>query len=177
MPRCLCCKDKFKPKYFLQKYCMEKNECIKAFVESNREKKWKQEKAELKEKLKTLGEYEKEARIVFQKWIRMRDTMQPCISCGTFDSPQFDAGHFYSANQFSGMIFNEDNVHKQCSYCNDYLSGNILAYREGLIKRYGLEFVERLERQKDSGRNYKYTKPELIEIKNKYKQLLKNATK
>ncbi len=70
-------------------------------------------------------------------------------------------------------MFNEDNVHKQCSVCNDYHSGNLLEYRQGLINRYGLEFVERLEMEKDSGRNYKYTKVELVEIKNKYKKLLK----
>ena len=172
MPRCKTCKEKFKPRNFLQKYCMVNTRCIAAFVDELRTKKWKVEKKVLKEKLKTLGDYEKDARKVFQKWIRQRDKDLPCISCGVYKSPQFDAGHYFSANQFSGMMFNEDNVHKQCSQCNDYYSGNLLEYRAGLINRFGLEFVERLERTKDNGRNYKYSKDELIEIKNKYKKLL-----
>lgn len=132
------------------------------------------ERKEGRLKLKTLGQYETEARKVFQLWIRkVRDKDNGCISCGTFKTPQFDAGHYFSANQFSGLMFNEDNVHKQCSQCNDYYSGNLLEYRAGLINRYGLEFVERLEKTKDNGRNYKYNKQELIDIKNKYKALLK----
>lgn len=173
MPRCRCCKDKFKPKKFLQKYCMEKNECIKAFLESMRATKWKKEKKELQEKLKTLSQYEQEARKVFQAWIRKRDKDRPCISCPATTAKQWDGGHFFKAEVYSGMIFNEDNCHKQCSQCNDYHSGNLLEYRQGLINRYGLEFVERLERTKDNGRNYKYSKTELTEIKNKYTNLLK----
>lgn len=171
--RCKNCKEKFKPKSFLQKYCMEKTRCIAAYLDFVRQTKWKNEKKIIKEKLKTLGQYETEARKVFQKWIRQRDKDQPCISCGVYKSPQFDAGHYFSANQFSGLMFNEDNVHKQCSRCNDYYSGNPLEYRHGLINRYGLEFVERLERLKDNGRNYKFSKAELIEIKIKYQKLLK----
>lgn len=131
------------------------------------------ERKEGREKLKTLGQYEKEARKVFQQWIRKRDEKFPCISCGNANAKQYDAGHYYKAEVYSGMIFNEDNCHKQCSQCNDYHSGNLLEYRAGLINRYGLEFVERLERTKDNGRNYKYTKQELIDIKIKYKKLLK----
>jgi hypothetical protein len=41
-----------------------------------------QEKAVLKDKLKTLSDYEKDAKKSFQHWIRLRDKNLPCISCG-----------------------------------------------------------------------------------------------
>ena len=135
---------------------------------------WQKEKKVLKEKLKTLGQYELEARQVFQKWIRERDKDLPCISCGCITAKQWDGGHYLKAELFSGLIFNENNCHKQCSTCNDYKSGNELEYRDGLIKRFGIELVNNLEATKNQFRNYKYTKQELIEIKNIYKFKLKN---
>jgi hypothetical protein len=45
-----------------------------------------------------------------------------------------------------------------------------LEYRAGLIERYGKEFVEQLESEANSKRDYKYTKQELIDIKNKYSE-------
>lgn len=38
MPRCKNCKDKFDQKYFLQKYCMKKDECIKEAYKSKIQK-------------------------------------------------------------------------------------------------------------------------------------------
>lgn len=123
--------------------------------------------------LKKLSEYEAEARKEFQLYIRLRDKNQPCISCGTNTPKQWHGGHYLKAELFSGLIFNEDNCHKQCSRCNDLFSGNELEYRDGLIKRYGLKFVKNLEALKQGSRQYKYTKQELIEIKEKYKKLAK----
>ena len=136
---------------------------------------WAKKKSELKEKIKTLSEYEKDARKVFQQWIRKRDYSLPCVSCGCVTAKQWDAGHYLKAELFTGLIFNENNVHKQCSRCNDILSGNELEYRDGLIKRYGEKYVTDLEAIKNQSRVYKFTKDELIEIKNKYLKLLKTT--
>ncbi|MDG6786005.1 recombination protein NinG, partial [Glaesserella parasuis] len=43
------------------------------------------------------------------------------------------------------LRFNEDNVHKQCSACNNHLSGNITEYRINLVRKIGVERVEALE--------------------------------
>jgi hypothetical protein len=48
------------------------------------------------------------------------------------------------------------------------LSGNLLEYRKGLVNRYGIEYVEKLESQSDEKRNHKYTKQELIAKKMQY---------
>jgi len=173
--RCKHCKQKFLPKAFLQKYCMEQPECITVFLaemkskNSQKEKKdWNVKKKVMQEKLKTLGEYEKEARVEFQKYIRMRDEKYGCISCPTAITDLFDGGHYLKAELFSGLIFDEDNCHKQCRKCNHYQNGNELNYRDGLIARYGEQFVKDLELKKITGRFYKYTKEELISIKEIY---------
>ena len=130
-------------------------------------------KSDLRHKLKTLGQFEAEAKKVFQKWIRMRDEGKECVSCGNLNPKGFDAGHYKKAEIYSGVIFDERNVHRQCSKCNRFLGGNELNYREGLIKRYGIQFVTELEQYANETRNKKYTKDELTEIKKEYLAKLK----
>lgn len=43
------------------------------------------------------------------------------------------------------LRFHPDNCQKQCSRCNDHLSGNPVPYREELIKRIGQEKVDWLD--------------------------------
>jgi len=131
-------------------------------------------KSDLRQKLKTLGQFEAEAKIVFQKWIRLTDEGKECISCGNINPKGFDAGHFKKAEIYSGVIFDERNVHRQCSKCNRFWGGNELNYREGLIKRYGIDFVIELETYANETRNKKYTKDELVEIKKRYNEKIRN---
>lgn len=125
-------------------------------------------KVDLRAKLKTLGQYEAEAKKVFQRWIRLRDEGKECVSCGTMNPKQWHGGHFKKAEIYSGLIFDERNVHRQCSKCNVFLGGNEGEYRIGLVNRFGEQFVNELEQDSQRLRSYKYTKDELIEIKKKY---------
>lgn len=174
--KCRKCKNLFTPKTSLQIVCG----IVCAIARSNeltitkKTKDWNKEKRAIREQLKTISDYEKEARKYFQMWIRKRDENLPCISCPATESIQWDAGHFYKAEIFSGLIFDEKNVHKQCVRCNRYLHGNDLEYREGIIKRYGDEYFKSLESTKDSKRNHKYTILELKQIKKKYYDLCKH---
>lgn len=100
-----------------------------------------------KEKLKSRSDWAKEAQSAFNRFIRMRDINDGCISC---DKPaswdgQWHASHFRSVGAASSVRFNEYNVHKACSVCNNYLSGNIAAYRPRLIEKIGIEKVLALE--------------------------------
>ena len=49
-------------------------------------------------------------KLVFNKYIRLRDRNKGCISCG---GPVQQAGHYYSTSQCPQpqMVFNEQNVH------------------------------------------------------------------
>jgi len=188
--KCKFCGERGTPKNnsTLGYYC-EKTDCQDARIEKALKKvrksteaatkkanvEWNKERKQIMEKLKTLSEYEKEAKIFFQHWIRIRDVSNgyDCISCGAkITIPTADGSHYYNANQFSGLIFNETNCHASCQKCNRFEGGRLLDYREGLITRYGVEYLNELESKKDSHRNYKYGKQELIEIKNKYQKLV-----
>lgn len=154
MPRCKSCKTKFEPRYFLQKFCMDSDECIKSFavwskVESVKRvnKEWREEKKVLKEKLKSQADYVKDLQTVFNQYIRLRDKDLPCVSCGIRICEEFHAGH-YIATTYQVLRFNEFNVWKQCSRCNTHLRGNTIPYRIELINRIGLAEVEKLENKR-----------------------------
>lgn len=111
----------------------------------------------------------KHATDVFNAYIRERDKDEGCISCGTFKMIQ--AGHLYSAGKFPALRFNEDNVNSQCLPCNYYRSGDLLNYRNNLIKKIGLERVEKLEliAAQSKRQPFKWNRFHLQEIINKYK--------
>jgi len=112
-------------------------------------KEQKKKDAIRKESLKTAGEYMKEAQAAVNKYIRARDRHKPCVSCGSMPEDKlggsFDAGHYRSRGSASHLRFNLLNIHKQCVKCNRFKSGNAVDYRIELIKRIGLENVEKLE--------------------------------
>lgn len=84
---------------------------------------------------------------IFNAWVRERDKDKGCISCG---GPVEHAGHYYSQGHHSELRFNEINTNGQCLRCNNFLHGNLINYRKGLIKRYGEQRVMLLE---NSGSN------------------------
>ncbi len=154
MKTCKSCKEKFEVKYFNQKYCMIKDECIKAFYQENKEKKQskaekeaRKEKKEAKVNMMTHKDYLKLLQVVFNTFIRLRDKDLPCISCGKTKAEEFHAGH-YIATTYQYLRFNENNCHKQCSKCNTHLRGNSIPYRIELINRIGLPEVEKLESER-----------------------------
>ena len=111
----------------------------------------------------------KKAQQAFNAYIRERDNALPCISSGR-TTGQMHAGHYKSIGAYPELRFNEYNCNKQSMKDNSWLSGNIMGYREGLIKKYGLEVVEWLEGPHEP---LNLTLEEIIEIKNKYRKKLK----
>jgi hypothetical protein len=100
---------------------------------------------QLKEKAKTRSDWLREAQAEFNKFIRLRDEKDPCISCGRYHQGQYHAGHYLSIGSSLELRFNEDNCHRQCAPCNNHLSGNQIRYRQGLIKKIGEDKVLWLE--------------------------------
>jgi len=173
--RCKVCETVFIPKQFLQVGCSVS--CAITYSKTLKENKikadWRIEKKALTEKLKTLSQYEADAKKSFQKWVRLRDADENCISCDGKDKDLWDGGHFKKAEIYSGVIFNPANCHKQCRKCNRFLGGNELMYRQGLIQRYGLEYTENIENLANETRQHKFTKAELIAKKLQYDLLIK----
>lgn len=119
--------------------------------------------------MRTKPQLVKLAQQAFNAFIRARDAGKPCICCGKplgTEPNSFDAGHYRSVGSAPHMRFVEDNVHGQNKHCNNYLGGNHVAYRQGLIQRIGLQAVEHIEADNTVR---KYTKEDLIELTRHYR--------
>jgi hypothetical protein len=167
--KCKNCKEKFEPIRFNQKYCLE-SECVRVWVESEKAKQWKQKKQKMQQELETIQDYVKMTQIIFNKFIRLRDKGQVCISCQK-PALKENAGHFFNANNHWNVRFDERNTHLQCEHCNTYLSGNLLEYRTNLINKIGNS--EFLILEAEARKTRKFTKDELKKIITEYKQKVK----
>jgi uncharacterized Zn finger protein (UPF0148 family) len=171
---CKVCKRKYTPYRAMQIACG--SVCGYKYAQTQQEKKRKAEEKEerknireAKKKLKTRGELLKEAQAEFNKYIRLRDDKAPCISCQRHHRGQYHAGHYRSVGANPELRFNENNCHKQCSACNNYLSGNLINYRINLIKKIGLDAVEELEGWHEP---IKLTREDIIDLKKTYRALV-----
>jgi hypothetical protein len=137
---CKLCKSKFIKTLKIQ------NKCEKCLLKISAEQIKKSIQRYI-EKLKTTPKSEK---IIKQekvnKLVRKRDFGKPCISCGEFK--KLFAGHYISVAKSKALRYNLENIHGQCFECNNLKSGNLKNYRIGLIERFGIEFVEKLENYK-----------------------------
>jgi hypothetical protein len=167
LKQCKQCGEFYKPFNTLQVVCS----AICA-LEFNSKKEVDKRFKVMKSDSRSLIELRNLARVNFQIYIRQRDKDLPCISCNKSDA-KWDAGHYLKAEIYTKLIFNEDNVHKQCSYCNLQLAGNLIEYRKNLVKRIGINKVQELEDMADLSRSYKFTKDELITLAKNYKLKIK----
>ena len=147
-------------------------------LEWAREESEKKRKRDFREARKLFREQDRswwldQARTAFNQFIRLRDRNLPCISCGRHHTGQYHAGHYRAAGNYSGLRFDERNVHKQCKPCNADLSGNLVDYRTGLLERVGSEVVDWLERKDHPPRRWEIE--ELKTIRKWYKRKIKRA--
>lgn len=112
----------------------------------------------------------KKTQQIFNQFIRLRDADDPCISCGRHHSGQYHAGHYRTVGATPEHRFNDDNCHKQCSACNNHLSGNIVNYRINLSNKIGMERLQNLE---GPAPLRKYTIDDLKQIQADYKAKIK----
>ncbi|MCM5682912.1 recombination protein NinG [Schlegelella sp. S2-27] len=178
--RCKVCRVEFVPTKPMQRVCGY--DCALTLAQSERAKAEKKaavkDRRETKAKLdamKGVPYWTAEAQKAFNTYVRLRDAGKPCICCaqplgeGSVGGG-YDAGHYRSRGAAPHLRFDERNCHAQRKYCNQYLSGNVVGYRKGLIERIGLEEVEALEAD---NRVHKWTVDELKEIKARYALMAK----
>lgn len=121
----------------------------------------------------TVPNWTKKAQAAFNAYIRERDRDLVCISCGaTDDSPKFkwgwDCGHYRSVGSCPELRFEPLNAAKQCTKCNQHLSGNAVEMRKGLLARHGQARVEWIEGPHEKKH---YRVDDLKEICAKFKKL------
>ena len=85
---------------------------------------------------------------IFSRYIRLRDAMPSgyvrCISCGRIKKfSDVDCGHYHSRRHMATR-WDEDNCNAQCRYCNRFLADQLVGYRDGLIKKIGIQRFELL---------------------------------
>lgn len=96
---------------------------------------------------KSIATLKKELQEVFNLYIRLRDTKndkgQPYFICISCNQPkgldQMNAGHFWPVGGHEAVRYDEDNVHGQCIYCNNFASNGLvtLNYEKNLQKKIG----------------------------------------
>ena len=176
LPKVKDCTEQIQKKGFCSfdhaaKYGLEK---ARQQREREQKKAEKAERARIKEKkesFKTKGQWVKDAEREFNRFVRMRDHGQPCISCGNLPSQKrggtMDAGHYRSKGSCPELRFEELNCHAQCVKCNRDLSGNVVEYRIRLKNKIGEKSLDWLE---GSHNPKNYTIDDLKAIKAKYRK-------
>jgi Bacteriophage Lambda NinG protein len=106
--------------------------------------------------------------------IRLRDKFKPCISCGCQWNKDFQAGHFYNANNYRSIKFNFLNINGQCRQCNLLKDGNFTEYKFRLPERIGEEKFKILEElaNLDKQSNKHWTTDELKLIQKEARKII-----
>lgn len=188
--KCTVCREWFHPVRAEQYVCSYECACVhgKAANDAAKaEKQWKEKKRRLEEEkadrqrqaerrmaVKPLSYFIKQAQHAFNEFIRYRDRDLPCISCGRHHDGQYHAGHFRTTGASPELRFDEDNCHKQCSACNNHLSGNLTAYRPALIAKIG---QARFDALMGSHALPKWTRDDYIRIRDEYREKLRDLKK
>ena len=117
----------------------------------------------------TVSKLKKKADQVFSLWIRNRDSKQgycKCISCGVVKPiAEMQNGHYYSRS-INYLRYDPRNCAAQCVGCNIFKEGNKPAYALALIRKYGKNILEELE--KDSRKYKQWTIQDLEKLIKKY---------
>lgn len=121
---------------------------------------WRKRKAAVK----PLKHWEDLTQRAVNDWRRETDlaTGDGCISCGTHQSMEWQAGHYRTTAAASHLRYEPDNINLQCYECNVHKSGNIELYRINLVKKIGEARVVEME---CDNRVYRWTREELETIR------------
>lgn len=157
------------------KWCAQYDYNIKSMA--NAKKKRKNNRKKKRQKLSNL---KKQARMYFQRYIRLKafyenDVVHCAYGCGKIltDYKKCDAGHFLKAELYPEAVFDEQNVYPVCKGCN--IRDPSIEYRMELVNRYGQKFMEDLEKKYIVNKNesFKWDRSFLENIKNTYREKCK----
>ena len=169
--RCRSCRREFTPSNSLTKVCStkcalelvwQKNEQILNRAIKSQQKVIRQARRERKLKLKRRQDWIKDLQVVFNKFIRLRDRGENCISCGKSEQElkiknpiSMVCGHYLSVGSHPELRVTEFNANLQCTRCNGgagkygQFNGKGITvtnqYRINLIAKIGQKNVDVLE--------------------------------
>lgn len=149
MKKCKNCKQPFKPmRSNLEKYC-SKSECIKVWVDTEKQKQWNKRKKDL-----SVDVYSKEHKNTLQneinKLARMIDAhcgYNVCVDCDRVLDKQIHGAHYHNVKGNENIRYNLLNIHSSRSECNKYDSEHKARYKVKISERYGEDFYNYLENE------------------------------
>lgn len=100
-------------------------------------KNWKEEKAKMKESVKTLSDYKSDLQKEINTLVRELDKGHRCISGRKLLGNRYDAGHFFSRGSNPSLAFNLMNIYGQSVHSNQWKSGDQINYLIGLERDFG----------------------------------------
>lgn len=127
-------------------------------------------------KKKSDVQLKKELDTIYSKWIRLKDIIKGnavCVTCGSVRPWQeMQCGHYISRT-YLATRFLEENTHVQCLPCNVFKHGNYTNYAQFMIRKYGIEHLDFLDREKNKITKYFPYQEKIDYYKEKVAQLLK----
>ncbi len=157
--KCKVCKAGFKKRNSLQVVCSPK--CAITHAKRLAEKKEKDEKTQWnikkragKKKIETLREKLNKLQRIINALARWIDTGHPCISSGR-TTGKINGGHFWPVSTNRHIRFHLMNIFLQSESDNNYKSGNISEYREGLKNTFGEAVLAEIEDLKNKYQDLK----------------------
>lgn len=131
----------------------------------------------------TYSKAKKQAWDAFSRYIRSRECTDGvgdlafgnCFTCEKrYEFKQLQGGHWIPGRHNS-VLFDERGCHAQCYHCNVGLKGNPVVYYDKMLEVYGKKVCEELKALDKTLKEYKVV--DLVEIKDKYTQLLEELNK
>lgn len=125
--------------------------------------------------VRSLGSLLNNVKNICHDYVKKRDYGKVCVSCGCSWHSDFQAGHYYKAELFSSLRFDENNIHGQCKRCNLRLEGNLSEYSVNLPLRIGKMRFKVLVAKAgiDKSLKHKWDREELKRIYDYYKQKIR----
>ena len=124
---------------------------------------WNIKKRAGKKKIENLREKLNKLQRIINALARWIDTGHPCISSGRTNG-KMNGGHYWAVGSNRHIRFHLMNIFIQSESDNNYKSGNISEYREGIIKTFGEAVLIEIEELKNK---YQSTKLEAFEADEK----------
>lgn len=153
MPRkstCKFCKKEFVKENKLNPYCRPMCQ-IQADAQRKREKAEKErvkKEKDRKKKSESITKLKEKLWKIVSEYVRLRDSDDDnyCVCCTCWERRHYkdsmQGGHYIASGQSSFHRYNEKNIHAQCYWCNVGKNGNVLEYREFMIRKYGQEYTD-----------------------------------
>ncbi len=152
--KCKVCKNGYKKRSATQSVCSPKCAIVHAKrLEEKRQKEeiraWNIKKREIKKQIEPIKSPLQRLQRKINTLVRIIDKGHPCISSGRLNG-QMQAGHYWTVGANPNLRFHLINIWAQTSTDNNYKSGNLIGYKEGIINLYGEELFNEIHELREN---------------------------